>query len=315
MILNVGLGSVESDFADQVASAVSALGLPARNVGPVTRSGLDPDNCGVLVTCPDGSYSRTFEFTSSSPEGNNAGSVAQMIKESMAQCDINANLPAAQAAAAAAVKAEEAAAVTFANITPTNAGEAAYYTLTPEQEARVAASVNQSAYVAPASAYVASQQAQVSLDNLTRPGSSFFYVGERFRVTVQGAPGQPVSVTAGSTSLATSTSTYGSTNSQGLFSLDGQMGTGEIGTWRETWRVGDIPASPNLVFDVIAAPASASQVAARVASDNTTASVLIGNTPSPEATVPATGFDLSTIPTWAYLAGGGLVLFMLMKGK
>jgi hypothetical protein len=191
-----------------------------------------------------------------------------------------------------------------------------YTTTEPlSQAAKEAPPVYQAATPPPASTVTPT----VALDNLTRPGSSFFYVGEQFRVTVQGAPGQPVSVTAGSTSQPTSTASYGATNAQGLFSVEGQMGNGEIGTWHETWRVGDVPARPNLEFEVKEAQKAAASPPKDTTGTGAGAGAGAGGAGGASGAGAGAGagsFNLtlpSNIPTWAYLAGGGLLLFLLVK--
>jgi hypothetical protein len=133
-----------------------------------------------------------------------------------------------------------------------------------------------------------------------------------------------VSVTAGSDKLPATDHVYGSIDSNGYFDLSGAMGPGEVGQWTETWRVGDKVASPVLHFDVLPAggtvdtQAAAAQAQADAAANKTTADKLAADAAKKEAesTAPAsTGFELSAIPTWAWLAGGAAVLLLMVKGN
>jgi hypothetical protein len=100
--------------------------------------------------------------------------------------------------------------------------------------------------------------AKVSISNVTRPGSSYFQPGDRYRVEVTGQPNSPVSVTVIFPNGDVSSSSYGSTDSSGYFAMYGDMTDAHIGHWVETWRVGDKDASPVLSFDVLKPQAAAS---------------------------------------------------------
>ncbi len=90
------------------------------------------------------------------------------------------------------------------------------------------------------------QTPTVQIANNTRGGSSTFYVGDTWTVTISGgAAFAPVVVTD------VSSAQVGTTNGSGQFILDGAMSAAEIGSWNQTWSVGGVTASPNpLSFSV-----------------------------------------------------------------
>jgi len=148
----------------------------------------------------------------------------------------------------------------------------------------------------------------VVMKNLTRPGSDTQYqVGDQWSVTIQGNPGAAVSGSASQGAVNLGTTAFGNLNSQGQMVLTGAMTAGQVGTWVEGWTIAGNPPSITLSFSVAAAPASAGTGQQTAAGGGTAAGSAAG------ATAGFTFPDLSTIPTWAWLAGGGFLLFMMVK--
>ncbi len=92
-----------------------------------------------------------------------------------------------------------------------------------------------------------------SLLNTSRPSASSFQVGDSWTLTITGAPNSPVTDAASQNGQSLGTTPYGSTDGNGNFSLSGTIGSGQIGTWSETWAVGGV-AAPTLNFTIVAGP-------------------------------------------------------------
>jgi len=92
----------------------------------------------------------------------------------------------------------------------------------------------------------------IQLTNTTRGGSTVFYVGDNWTLSIGG--GLPNAAVIG---IANGNFTpYGSTDGNGNWSLSGYMSQGDVGQWSESWTVGGETASPDpLLFTVY--PASA----------------------------------------------------------
>lgn len=149
--------------------------------------------------------------------------------------------------------------------------------------------------------------ATVAMKNLTRAGADTAYqVGDQWQLTITGAPGAAVTGAASQNGSSLGTTPFGSLNSAGQMVLTGAMTAGQVGSWQETWNVGNSPAV-GISFSVAAAPAGSS---AGVATSKSGPSNATSTTPA------AGGFtfpDISAIPSWAWLAGGGVVLLMFLK--
>ena len=197
---------------------------------------------------------------------------------------------------------------------------------TPEvlaEEAQVAASLvaaeaAHAAYMAkrslttttPATA-AAIKPATASIVNLTRPGSSYFQVGDRWQARVSGSENMQVCVTAKHPDGKSDTACYGSTDGSGLFTMAGTMDESTVGHWEETWHVGSADA-PTFSFDVLKAQAT-QQTSGDSSGQQTT-----DKTPAPTSS----SFGLSTLSTfisdnkWLLIGGAGVAVFMLMgRGK
>jgi hypothetical protein len=99
------------------------------------------------------------------------------------------------------------------------------------------------------------QTTTVALQNTSRPGQAF-QVGDSWLITITGTPNSPVTDTATQNGVSLGTTPYGSTDSNGNFSLTGSMASGVVGSWMEQWSVGGVPG-PVLNFTVSAAPMAA----------------------------------------------------------
>jgi hypothetical protein len=141
-------------------------------------------------------------------------------------------------------------------------------------------------------------------------GSNALQVGDSWLVSITGAtPNAPVTVNAGG-----STTQMGTTDANGNFSLSGTARTQDIGPWNELWSVGGLNSG---AFQfTISAPASGSTAAGAAAGSpaaGTSTSAGSAAGASSSSTVIG-GFDLSSIPTWGWLAAAGVAAFF-MFGK
>ena len=141
----------------------------------------------------------------------------------------------------------------------------------------------------------------VTLANVTRPSASYFQPGDRYQIKVSGPPNSPVSVTVKLPSGDMSSTTYGSTDAAGNFSMVGDISVEHIGHWIETWHVAGQDVAPVLAFDVLKAASASS------------------GSSLPTEAQPATGFDLSGFVSqnkWLLIGGAAVVaFFMFGRGK
>ena len=151
----------------------------------------------------------------------------------------------------------------------------------------------------------------VTLENLTSGQSSSFNVGDQWRLTISGPPGQPVAGAAQQSGRNLGVSNYGSTDSSGHLVLTGTMTADTVGSWSEQWTVGGRPVGS--VSFVVVAP---SQKAATGGTQSTQQ--------QQQQSTPSTGdwfsssFDLFgfQVPMWAaLLAGGGVVWWLSSSGS
>lgn len=95
--------------------------------------------------------------------------------------------------------------------------------------------------------------ATVSLSNLTRVGSTNFFVGDSFLITVVASGVQQISVDGYFNSVPLPYLLLGSTDSQGDYALSNVMGPDNVGAWLENYYVaGQLIAT----FSFIVSPAS-----------------------------------------------------------
>jgi hypothetical protein len=127
------------------------------------------------------------------------------------------------------------------------------------------------------------QPTNVTLQNTSRPGQQF-QVGDSWTLSITGMANSPVTDTASQNGVSLGTTPYGSTDSNGRFSLSGSMGSGTVGTWMEQWSVGGVPG-PVLNFTVSAAPAAAAPAPAsqtQPAAAGTSSTSSSGTTSAPQ---------------------------------
>lgn len=153
----------------------------------------------------------------------------------------------------------------------------------------------------------------VAMKNLTRPGSDTTYqVGDQWQITITGNPGAAVTGSSSQNGKSLGSSAFGNLNGSGQMVLTGAMTVDQIGAWKESWNV----ASQSLSFqevDFTVVPAAPGGTAG---STGGAGGGTAGGGTTNAAAATTTGFtlpDLSQIPTWAWLAGGGVLLLMFMK--
>lgn len=97
---------------------------------------------------------------------------------------------------------------------------------------------------------VVSSAIDVALANLSNTNNPNFRVGDRFRLAVVGQPNKPVEIGGSYNGVALSPAILGQTDQLGVFTLEGQMSTFEVGHWIETYKVGAFSWAGRLEFDV-----------------------------------------------------------------
>ena len=108
-----------------------------------------------------------------------------------------------------------------------------------------------------------SSATSATIENKTSGNTGTFAVGESWQITVKGAPNTEVYVIGGKNGEQIK-NTMGKTDSNGTFTLSGTTKSSEIGSWQESWYVGDKSAG-QINFEVVAskesekAPAASSE--------------------------------------------------------
>jgi hypothetical protein len=138
-------------------------------------------------------------------------------------------------------------------------------------------------------------------------GGNALQVGDTWLVSITGAsPNAPVTATVGS-----STSSMGTTDGSGNFSLSGTARAQDVGTWNESWAVGGVPSGA-FAFTVSAPSSQNGDIPTPVLPTVPVTLQTSGSAASSSTVIG--GFDLSTIPTWGWLAAAGVAAFF-MFGK
>ncbi len=97
---------------------------------------------------------------------------------------------------------------------------------------------------------VSARTPSVSITNTTRGGSTVFYVGDSWTITINGAMAN-VAVLVCAPLGCTPSVNEGYTNGAGSLTLSGYMSSSDVGTWNQTWSAGSFIATPNpLTFSV-----------------------------------------------------------------
>ncbi len=94
------------------------------------------------------------------------------------------------------------------------------------------------------------QSAVVQLNNLTRPASQDFLIGDRFEIVVVAAAYQPVSVRTTMQGRTDWSPVIGWTDNTGRWVTTGQFEKEDFGYWSEFWTVGGKLAGPSIQFFV-----------------------------------------------------------------
>ena len=141
--------------------------------------------------------------------------------------------------------------------------------------------------------------------NLTSGNAAVLKVGDRWQIVITGAArNAPVSVTGGQNG-AHDTTPMGSTDSNGAWKSNGQITADQVGSWVEAWTVGGQPVG-TFSFTVpggTSGSASTSPTGESVTgsfTDFLNKSVTVGG---------------SSIPDWALIGAGLVVVFLMMRGK
>lgn len=169
--------------------------------------------------------------------------------------------------------------------------------------------------------------ARLSFQNLTGSSSSQLAVGDKWVVSITGAPANTRVNVLGGLNGASAFNVMGSTDSAGNFSKSGQITADQAGTWQETWSLGDPQQGPvqSVGFVAFTVQPQSSQSPAASASSSSSPSGGGAATPSTSgggAAVATTAgtFDLGSfltgsaflgLPNWMLLAAaaGAIVLF------
>jgi hypothetical protein len=97
---------------------------------------------------------------------------------------------------------------------------------------------------------VLAQSPIVQLNNISRPASKDFQIGDRFEIVITAAANQPVSVRTTRQSRMDWGPVVGWTDSRGHWSTTGQFEKSDFGGWSEVWTVGGKPANPAIQLSV-----------------------------------------------------------------
>jgi len=158
-------------------------------------------------------------------------------------------------------------------------------------------------------------------------------VGSPWTIVVMGPPGSPVSVAAWQDGQSLGETTYGRTDAQGKFTLSGTFTPETVGTWTEIWKVAGqavgtitftvMPAQVNSSPTTSTAQPSAASTSPPTPAPARTVSVGVPSVASPRpataAPAPAEPATISTwyksVPTWAWVAAGAGLLFLMKERR
>jgi hypothetical protein len=149
----------------------------------------------------------------------------------------------------------------------------------------------------------------ITFTNLSSGNSSKLTVGDRWQIQISNAArNAPVSVTGGQNG-ANATTPMGTTDSSGNWTSNGQVTADMIGSWQEAWSVGGQPVG-TISFSVVPAAGGASS------------STPSTSTSGAGQTVTGSFMDLfsksttiggASIPDWALIGAGLVVVFLMMR--
>lgn len=163
----------------------------------------------------------------------------------------------------------------------------------------------------------------------TSRGGSNFYVGDTWKIVIEGAIGNaPVTVSGSMPGGSFSGSPMGFTRADGYFEKSGTFDASTIGSWIENWFVSQnkagsisftVAASPSsqtgqTIVNSSGAPAGSTGGNVGAPSSSTTTVTTTGtdtSTATPATSVTIAGFNLSSIPWWGWAAGAAAGLYFL----
>jgi hypothetical protein len=154
--------------------------------------------------------------------------------------------------------------------------------------------------------------------NLTSGDNTNFKVGDRWQILVTGPANSPVSFNGGRNG-DNQVHPMGSTDSTGKFTLNGQMGQGEIGDWAEAWRVNNqIVASFTfrvLPSSSVTTPSSTPGTGTGTGSGQSRQTTQSPISKSVFDTLPGGSVSIGgpDVP-WALVGGGLLVAYLMFRG-
>jgi hypothetical protein len=153
--------------------------------------------------------------------------------------------------------------------------------------------------------------------NLTSGDNTNFKVGDRWQILVTGPPNAPVSFNGGRNG-ENQVHPMGSTDSTGKFTLNGQMGQGEIGDWAEAWRVNNqivasfsfhvLPSSSVTTPSSTPGTGTGTGSGSRQTTQSSTSKSVFDTLPG--GSVEIGGMDIP----WALIGGGLVVAYFMFKG-
>jgi hypothetical protein len=163
----------------------------------------------------------------------------------------------------------------------------------------------------------------VQIQNVSRPGQSL-QVGDDWRITVTGPSYTPVTVTAVQNGTNLGTSSVGSTDGTGTFTLNGTASAGTVGSWSESWAVGGQQTLLSFVVAAVPqnlAPPTGTTVTPQPPNSGVTPGTVINGTPTATTPVNSACGGIGMGPcigpldagTWGLIAAG--VLLFIMMGK
>jgi hypothetical protein len=94
------------------------------------------------------------------------------------------------------------------------------------------------------------QSTVVQFNNVTRPASKDFQIGDRFEIIIVAGANQPVSVRTTMQGRTDWGPVIGWTDHHGRWSTAGQFEKDDFGYWSEFWTVGGKLAAPGIQFFV-----------------------------------------------------------------
>ena len=151
----------------------------------------------------------------------------------------------------------------------------------------------------------------VSLAFITSRGGTVLQPGDTWTIKISGAtPNIQVSASGIKSGQSLGTTSFGSTDANGNFTLSGSIDSTMLGSWAETWYVGSQTAG-QLSFSVVAQGSAPAPI---VGSGGPVVNVTGTATPQSSLTSLISG-NVGGIPTSYLLIGGGALVLILLMGS